>query len=347
LVSSCRWELNRSIFYQSSHAFTADCLDRFCSGVMIPIPQYPIYSATIDQFGGNKVGYNLDEKQGWDLNLQELERSYQEARANGINVNSFVLINPGNPTGSVLKKKTLKEVVKFCVKHKLVLLADEVYQDNVYEGQFYSVKRVAHEMGVLQKDQLELVSFHSTSKGVFGECGRRGGYMEMVGFDPQVKDMLYKLASAGLCASINGQVMTGLMCRGPAPGEESYQSHQNEMNAIYDSLKRKSQIVSIGLNAIDGFSCQPAQGSMYSFPSVEIPERAIEAAEDAGTSPDVLYALSLLERTGVCVVPASGFGQAEGRHGFRTTFLPSEAEMERVVELFRVHHEEFCKKWAD
>ena len=65
------------------------------SGVMIPIPQYPIYSATIDLFGGQKVGYYLDEENGWDLNLKELERALTEARDNGINVNSFVLINPG------------------------------------------------------------------------------------------------------------------------------------------------------------------------------------------------------------------------------------------------------------
>lgn len=319
------------------------------SGVMIPIPQYPIYSATIDQCGGNKVGYYLDEEHGWDLNIAELERSLKEARSNGINVNSFVLINPGNPTSGVVKKATLKNVIKFCIKHKLVLLADEVYQDNVYDdnSQFVSVKRCAHEMGVLQKDQLELVSFHSTSKGVFGECGRRGGYMELVGFDPEVKDHLYKLASAGLCASVNGQIMTSLMCRGPAPGGESYWNHQTEINSIFESLKRKSQLVSDGLNAIPGFSCQPAQGAMYTFPSIQIPDHAVEAAEAAGMSPDTLYALSLLERTGICVVPASGFGQKSGRYGFRTTFLPSESEMERCVEMFRVHHEEFCQKYSD
>ncbi|CAB9518182.1 Probable alanine aminotransferase, mitochondrial [Seminavis robusta] len=317
-------------------------------GVLIPIPQYPIYSATIDQFGGNKVGYFLDEANGWDLNLQELERALQEARSQGINVNSMVLINPGNPTGGVLKKKTIKEVVKFCVKHKLVLLADEVYQENVYDekAQFVSVKRVAHELGVLQKDKLELASFHSTSKGVFGECGRRGGYMELVGFDPVVKDHIYKLASSGLCSSLNGQVMTALMCRGPEPGEESYDMHEAEKQSIYQSLKRRSQIVTDGLNRIPGFSCQPAQGAMYSFPAVQLPEAAVEAAKIAGLSPDTLYALSLLERTGICVVPASGFSQKEGRFGFRTTFLPSEAEMERCVELFRSHHEEFCQKYA-
>ena len=95
---------------------------------MIPIPQYPIYSATIDLLGGHKVGYYLNEKHGWDLNMKELERSLQEAKDNGINVNSFVLINPGNPTGQVLPKKEVQDIVRFCAKHNLVLLADEVYQ---------------------------------------------------------------------------------------------------------------------------------------------------------------------------------------------------------------------------
>lgn len=78
------------------------------SGVMIPIPQYPIYSATIDLLGGNKVGYYLSERTGWDLNLKELERSLAEATEKGITVNSLVVINPGNPTGQVLSKKTVQ-----------------------------------------------------------------------------------------------------------------------------------------------------------------------------------------------------------------------------------------------
>ena len=254
----------------------------------------------------------------------------------------------GNPTGGVLSKKTLKEVVKFCAKHNLVLLADEVYQDNVYDDkvEFISAKRAAHDAGLLQKNKLELVSFHSTSKGVFGECGRRGGYMEMVGFDPAVKDHIYKFASSMLCSSLNGQVMTALMCRGPPEGGESYESHKAEMNDIFESLKRRSRIVSNGLNEIPGFSCQPAQGSMYAFPAVELPEKAIRAAEKEGISPDTLYSLSLLERTGICVVPASGFEQEPGRYGFRTTILPSEAEMERCVDLFRSHHDEFSLKYS-
>jgi alanine transaminase len=75
---------------------------------MIPIPQYPIYSATIELLGGHQVGYYLDENEGWDLNMQELERSLGEAKAKGVKVTSLVLINPGNPTGQVLSKESVK-----------------------------------------------------------------------------------------------------------------------------------------------------------------------------------------------------------------------------------------------
>lgn len=328
------------------------------SGVMIPIPQYPIYSATIDLLGGQKVGYYLDEGNKWDLNMAELERSLLEARSNGINVVGFVMINPGNPTGSVLTKKAVQDVVLFCSKHNLVLLADEVYQENVYDEdvQFYSAKRAAYDMGLLQNDhdgtgsssssKIELASFHSVSKGVFGECGRRGGYMELVGFDEKVKDHLYKLASSSLCSTVSGQIMTALMCRGPDPTDESYASHEAEKAAIYDSLKRRAKIVEQGLDSIPGFSCQPAQGAMYSFPGVELPPGAVTAALRQGTTPDTMYAVSLLERTGICVVPASGFGQKPGRYGFRTTFLPSEEEMAKAMEAIKKHHEEFCAKYA-
>jgi len=327
---------------------TALIKDSSC-GVMIPTPQYPIYSASIDLLGGKQVGYFLDEKKGWDLNSEELERSLSEAKKQGIKVNSFVLINPGNPTGQVLSKKSVEEILKFCAKHNLVLLADEVYQVNVYDenAEFASCKKAASDLGLLDRDEIELVSFHSTSKGLYGECGRRGGYMELVGIDPTVQDHIYKLASSGLCSGLPGQVMTSVMCRGPPEDGPSYASHQAEMDGIFESLQRRSKIVSEGLNAIPGFSCQTAKGAMYCFPSVELPKKAILEAKKKGTTPDTLYSLSLLESTGICVVPASGFGQEEGRFGFRTTFLPREEEMKKAVELFAKHHEEFCKKYQD
>ena len=171
--------------------------------------------------------------------------------------------------------------------------------------------------------------------------------MELIGIEKEVKDELYKLASSGLCSGLPGQVMTSLMVRGPKPGDESYDSHEAEKEAIYEALKRKSKILVDGLNSVDGFSCQDAAGAMYSFPSVEISEGAQKAAKEQGVNPDTLYALSLLESTGLCVIPASGFKQADGRYGFRTTFLPSEKEMENVVNALAKHHEIFTKKYAD
>ncbi len=219
---------------------------------------------------------------------------------------------------------------------------------NVYDenSEFYSCKKPASDLGLIDDDAIELISFHSSSKGLFGECGRRGGYMELVGIDSKVKEYLYKLASSGLCSSLDGQVMISLMVRGPNPGSFSHDSHQKEMKECYESLKIRSKVISEGLNSIPGFSCQPAQGAMYCFPSIEIPQKAITAAESQGMSPDTLYALDLLHETGICVVPASGFKQKFGRYGFRTTFLPPEQQMRAAVRAISKHYEGFCKKYS-
>ena len=132
----------------------------------------------------------------------------------------------------------------------------------------------------------------------------------------------------------------------PQAGDASYESHTAEETAIFDSLKRRAKLMVDGLNAIEGIACNMADGAMYAFPSIDIPQKCIDHALEESTTPDTLYALSLLESTGICVVPASGFGQAEGRSGFRTTFLPPEDELAKAVEQFATHHAEFCAKWA-
>ena len=255
------------------------------------------------------------------------------------------MINPGNPTGQIIDREVLLEICQFCADEGIVLLADEVYQRNVYSdaAQFVSTKQVACDGNV---EGLALASFHSTSKGLIGECGRRGGYMELHGFDPKVQAQILKLASSGLCAGVGGQVMTSLMVRPPAVGDASYESHEAEEAAIFTSLQRRSKMLIDGLNAIDGISCNDTYGAMYVFPEIKMPAKAIAHAAAEGASVDMLYAISLLNRTGICVVPASGFGQAEGRAGFRTTFLPNEEQMGIAIGLFKVHHDEFCSHWA-
>lgn len=311
--------------------------------VMIPIPQYPIYSALISKLGGRQIGYELDEERNWAVTREELEEKLQQARKKDLEVKALAMINPGNPSGNVMTHCDIQVIAEFCDEHGIVLLADEVYQANVYaEGaEFVSSKKVALDLGL--KD-LQLVSFHSTSKGLIGECGRRGGYMELHHIDPYVQAQLYKLASSELCSGVVGQIMTSLMLCPPTEDGESFPLFQEETRRIYDGLKERSQKLVEGLNQIDGIECVPAEGAMYAFPKVDIPPKAIEEAKEQGTSPDNLYAISLLEETGICVVPASGFGQKKGRVGFRTTFLHPDTV--NAVDMFKSHHEMFVKKYS-
>jgi alanine transaminase len=315
-------------------------------GVMIPIPQYPIYSALIAKLNGRQIGYEMDESKNWAATIEELEKQLFNAQAEGLVVKALAIINPGNPTGQVFSLEDLQVICKFCADNGIVLLADEVYQRNVYaeDKVFISAMKVALETQGCEN--LQVVSFHSTSKGLIGECGRRGGYMELHNIDVYVQSQIYKLASAGLCANVPGQIMTSLMLTPPKPGDESYERFTREESEIFDGLKRKAKALVDGLNLVDGISCNPAAGAMYAFPSIELPPAAIAAAETQDMTPDTMYALSLLDHSGICVVPASGFGQKQGRFGFRTTFLPPDDKMMKAIDQFAAHHKYFCDKYS-
>eukprot|EP01132_Coremiostelium_polycephalum_P004831 gene4831-6021_t len=316
-------------------------------GIMIPIPQYPLYSATIELYDGSQLGYYLNEENGWSLEVAELERSYKESLAKGITPRALVIINPGNPTGQTLARKNMEDVIDFCYRNKLVLLADEVYQENVYVKEtkpFISFKKVLRDMGGKYND-LELVSFHSISKGFVGECGKRGGYMELCGINPDVKSEIYKLASIGLCPNVIGQLIVDLMVRPPVQGDVSYDLYVQERDGIFESLKRRALLLNKALNSLEGVSCNPSEGAMYSFPQIRLPQKAVDYAKSIGKQPDTYYCISLLEATGICVVPGSGFGQRDGTYHFRTTFLPSEQAIEGVCKKIAEFHKDFMNKY--
>lgn len=208
-------------------------------GIMIPIPQYPLYTATLAMLNGHPIEYYLDEQKGWALDMEDLHRAVTEARAKNIQPRALVLINPGNPTGQILSRENLQEIIRFCHRERLVILADEVYQDNIYypeERPFWSVKRILMEMGPEFSSQVELVSFHSTSKGLIGECGRRGGYFECHGLDEAVQQELFKVASVSLCSNVLGQVMVSLMVEPPIKGDESYPLYEQERTAVLGKI---------------------------------------------------------------------------------------------------------------
>ena len=316
-------------------------------GVLVPIPQYPLYSAALALSQAQLLPYELDEANGWSLPVAEIERSLAEARAKGVAPRALVVINPGNPTGNCLPRSNMADLIRLCAREKLVLMADEVYQENVYDDArpFVSFKRVASELGA-EAAGLQLVSFHSVSKGFLGECGMRGGYFELSGFDPEVRAQLLKLVSIGLCSNVMGQIAVGLMVKPPRPGDASHKTYAAERDAILSSLRRRASKLVAGLNALEGVTCNEAQGAMYAFPSITIPPKAQAAAEAEGKAPDTFYALALLEATGIVVVPGSGFRQKEGTWHFRTTFLPPEADMDSVIEQMATFHSGFMAQYG-
>lgn len=162
------------------------------SGILIPIPQYPLYTATLAQFSGTPLPYYLDESKDWSTSPSEVRAALAQAKEKGVTAKALVIINPGNPTGSLLDDKTQEELVKICEEHDLVLLADEVYQSNLHrkeEAPFTSFKKIVRRMN----SPIALVSFHSISKGVTGECGRRGGYFECTNFPEEIVALVYKM----------------------------------------------------------------------------------------------------------------------------------------------------------
>ncbi|EGD81783.1 hypothetical protein PTSG_02496 [Salpingoeca rosetta] len=310
-------------------------------GVMIPIPQYPLYSATITLCNGRAVHYYLDEENAWDMSLDELKRSIAAARNEGTDVRALAVINPGNPTGQCLSREAIENVIRFCNDEGLVLLADEVYQTNTYDATrpFFSFKSVLRSIPECS-ESVPLFSFHSLSKGMLGECGRRGGYMEMTNIDQSVRENLLKRASINLCASVAGQAMVGMMCQPPKPGDESYPLYNEQFTATFESLKRRAQKLSDAFNSMPGVSCIPPTGAMYLFPRIELSSTAQDAAAKKGLAPDAWSCSS--RRDWCCVVPGSGFGQREGTFHFRCTFLPPEEDIDGLVDSIRA----FQEKWV-
>ncbi|KAI2794501.1 putative alanine aminotransferase [Penicillium oxalicum] len=315
------------------------------AGVLVPIPQYPLYTATLALLNAKCVPYLLEEEKAWGTNVTAITQSVKEAKAAGTNVRAVVVINPGNPTGASLTPDDIKKVIDVAAEEQLVIMADEVYQTNVFEGEFVSFKKRLRQ---LQKehpgkyDAVELVSFHSTSKGMVGECGHRGGYFELVGFDPQVQEQIYKLVSIGLCPPVVAQCLLETMVNPPRPGEPSYELYEKEYSGIQNGLHQRALALYDAFQRMEGVECQKPQGAMYLFPKINLPAKAIEAAEAEGRAADEFYCLKMLEATGVCAVPGSGFGQKEGTYHFRTTFLaPGTDWVERIVKF----HTEFLNQY--
>ena len=321
-------------------------------GLMIPIPQYPLYTALITLCHGVAMPYYLDEKagSGWGCTAEELARAAKPPAGNpDTKPRGLVIINPGNPTGTILDRPTMENMIKLCHKEDLVLMADEVYQDNNYtEGakEFLSFRKVLLEMGAPYSDSVQVVSFHSTSKGRIGECGRRGGYMQLSNFPTEVSDVILKMSSIALCGNVDGQVMVDLMVN--PPQGECKKQHEEELETIQQSLVRRAKLLTKELNTMKGIHATPVEGAMYLFPSLDFPAKFVEAALAEGYKKDTVdtyWCMQLLEKTGIVATPGSGFGQAPGTQHFRITILPPESAMESLVARLRKFQDDLFAKY--
>ena len=307
-------------------------IDDVDDGIMIPIPQYPLYSAAIKRCGGVQVDYFLEEEAGWTADRTVLESSIEEARSRGVNVKAIVVINPGNPTGAVLDGETIREVIAFAGENGLAIIADEVYQENVYDAGFVSFARL------LGRSEVPLFSVHSTSKGFYGECGHRGGYLEIRNA-PRVKDtdisftdLVFKQATVNICSNTVGQLMMYLLVNPPPENSEPYRRFTNERRRILEDLHDKAAMIRAGFDHMDGVSCFGRTGAMYLFPRLDkLPD---------GTN-DFDYCMRLLERTGLVTVNGEGFGQKPGTSHLRIAFLPPRDVIEEVLPAWIDFHNEY------
>ncbi|KAH8833769.1 alanine aminotransferase [Flagelloscypha sp. PMI_526] len=303
------------------------------SGLLIPIPQYPLYTATLAACNGHP---------DWSTSIESIETALEKAQKDGVSTKALVIINPGNPTGAVLDEQTQEDLVRLCEKHSLVLIADEVYQENIHRREthhFTSFKKIVRRL----ESPIALFSLHSISKGVSGECGRRGGYFECTNIPEDVRALIYKMVSVGLCPPLQGQIGVDAMVRPPKEGEESYPLWKKETDTIHASLAARTKTMTERLNATDGISCVDSPGALYLYPRIYLTESAIAAAKKAGKEPDVFYALQLLDATGICVVAGSGFGQKEGEYHYRMTCLcPGVDEYVQALVSF---HQKFMQEY--
>lgn len=329
--------------------------------VLIPIPQYPLYSAALSLYDLEPLHYELDPEQQWRLSIENVRAQIRRAQEQGKTPRAIVVINPGNPTGTCMSEEEIRAVIEEAYDQGLVIFADEVYQSNLYQNEvpFYSFRKVLLDYSKSSNEEerkisecVELVSFHSISKGFSGECGRRGGYFELTNIDPKVEAQVLKLVSVSLCPPTQGQIGVDLLVKPPRKGDPSYELFLQETQKIHDTLEKRSETMANKFSTLPGVNIEPAMGALYLFPQLHLPKKAWEEAKKQEKKVDELYCRELLDETGICVIPGSGFGEepvqledGTSYSYFRTTVLAKATD--EFVERFMKFHTAFMKRYED
>jgi alanine-synthesizing transaminase len=284
--------------------------------VLVPAPDYPLWTAAVSLSGGTPIHYLCDESKEWAPDLADL-RSKITPRTKAI-----VMINPNNPTGAIYSKAVLMELTQIAREHGLILFADEIYDKMLYdEEQHVSLASLSTDVVI--------ITFNGLSKN-YRSCGYRSGWMVVSGDKSRIKDYvegLNMLSSMRLCANVPGQYAIQTALGG-------YQSI-DDLVAKGGRLARQRDLAWELITAIPGVSCVKPKSALYLFPKLD-PE--MYPIED-----DQQFIADLLREEKVLMVQGSGFNWVKPDH-FRVVFLPHEDVLKDAIGRFARFLERYRQK---
>ncbi len=282
--------------------------------ILVPSPDYPLWTTSVALSGGKPVHYICDEASDWNPDLNDLE-SKITSRTRGI-----VLINPNNPTGAVYEREIVERIARIAEAHNLIVFSDEIYDKILYDG------AVHYPMGTFVENTL-CVTFGGLSKN-YRAAGFRGGWMILSGAKHRAKSYIegiLLLASMRLCANVPTQYAIQTALGG-------YQSIQDLVLPV-GRLHKQMNLVYDRLVAIPGISCVKPKGALYVFPKIDLSKFSFK---DDGE-----FVYNLLSEQKVLVVSGTGFNYIHNDH-FRIVFLPTADElnlaMDRIGHFLEAHH---------
>ena len=275
--------------------------------VLIPSPDYPLWTAAATLAGGKAVHYICDESSDWFPDLADMESKISD-RTKGI-----VIINPNNPTGSVYPREVPEKIVELARKHDLILFSDEIYDKILYDDNI-------HIPTASLADDILMVTFNGLSK-VYRAAGFRSGWMILSGRRSHAEDYLEGLAMLSnmrLCANVPAQFAIQTALGG-------YQSIQ-DLIIPGGRLREQRDMAYKILTDIPGISCVKPRGALYLFPKID--------TQRFGIVNDMQFILDFLKEKKVLMVQGTGFNWPDPDH-FRIVFLPRVDELERVLNDLR------------
>ena len=285
--------------------------------VLVPAPDYPLWTAAVSLSGGNPVHYHCDEQSDWLPDIDDIRRKITPS------TRAIVVINPNNPTGALYPEPLLQEIVELARQHQLIVFADEIYDKTLYDG-------ATHTSIASLADDVLCVTFNGLSKN-YRACGYRAGWMFVSGEKRHARDYiegLNMLASMRLCANTPGQLAIQTALGG-------YQSIK-DLVAPGGRLARQRDMAYEMLSAIPGVSVVRPRAALYMFPRLD---PKIYPIQD-----DQLFAYELLAEEKVLIVQGTGFNWPTPDH-FRVVFLPNSDDLAdalgriaRFLEHYRKRH---------